>query len=93
MNKESTSPAKGRSVGGEPARPPAAASRAPAAGPMPQAEDRSGPGASRLHYLDEVVRQVKGELERGQERQRGSNPYDSLLGQPTRDVWGTRRRA
>jgi len=43
--------------------------------------------------LDEVVRQVKAELVSGHERRRGSNPYDSELGRPSRDVWGNRKRA
>ena len=48
--------------------------------------------AAALHRLDEVVRQVKAELISGHERRRGSNPYDSELGRPTRDVWGSRKR-
>jgi hypothetical protein len=56
---------------------PAAAKAAPA--PVP-------------HRLDEVVRQVKAQLV-GQERRRGANPYDSLLGRPSHDVWGIRKRA
>lgn len=45
------------------------------------------------HRLDEVVKQVKAELISGHERRRGSNPYDSQLGRPSRDVWGSRKRA
>jgi hypothetical protein len=43
--------------------------------------------------LDEVVKQLKAELVSGHERRRGSNPYDCQLGRPSRDVWGTRKRA
>jgi hypothetical protein len=45
------------------------------------------------HRLDEVFEQVKAHLLSGHERRRGSNPYDSLLGRPSRDVWGSRKRA
>jgi hypothetical protein len=96
MDNESTYPRQRVSVTPESAQPPAAAPRAAASGPaaavMPS-EDSAGPAASRLRCLDEVVSRVKLELERGQERQRGANPYDSRLGRPNRDVWGTRRRA
>lgn len=88
MDKESTYPRERGSVTPVPARPPVAAPRAAA-----QGEDGSGPAASRLRSLDEVVRQVKVELERGRERHRGNDPYDSVLGRPNRDVWGSRRRA
>ena len=43
--------------------------------------------------LNDVVKQVKAELISGHERRRGSNPYDSQLGRPSRDVWGIRKRA
>jgi hypothetical protein len=45
------------------------------------------------HRLDDVVKQVKAQLVSGHERRRGSNPYDSLLGRPSHDVWGIRKRA
>ena len=61
-----------------PAAAPAAAKAAPA--PVP-------------NRLDEVVKQLKAELLSGHERRRGANPYDSQLGRPSRDVWGTRKRA
>jgi hypothetical protein len=57
---------------------PAAAKAAPAPAP---------------HRLEEVVKQLKAELISGHERRWGSNPYDSQLGHPSRDVWGTRKRA
>jgi hypothetical protein len=59
---------------------PAVAAPAAAAPPLP-------------HRLDEVVKQVKAQLVSGHERRRGSNPYDSLLGRPSHDVWGIRKRA
>jgi hypothetical protein len=59
---------------------PAATAPAKAAPPLP-------------HRLDEVVKQVRAELVSGHERRRGSNPYDSLLGRPSHDVWGKRKRA
>ena len=61
------------------------ATAAPAAAKAPPA-----PVPNRLH---EVVMQLKAELASGHERRRGSNPYDSQLGRPSRDVWGTRKRA
>jgi hypothetical protein len=51
------------------------------------------PPAPVPHRLDAVVKQVKAQLISGHERRRGSNPYDSQLGRPSRDVWGTRKRA
>lgn len=65
--------------------PTAAATAAPAAAKAPPAPEP--------HRLDEVVKQVKAQLLSGHERRRGSNPYDSQLGRPSRDVWGTRKRA
>jgi hypothetical protein len=59
---------------------PAAKGPATAAPPLP-------------HRLDEVVKRVKAQLVSGHERRRGSNPYDSLLGRPSHDVWGIRKRA
>lgn len=63
---------------------------APAGAPAPAA--KAAP-ASVPHRLDEVLKQVKAELLSGHERRRGANPYDSQLGRPNRDVWGTRKRA
>jgi hypothetical protein len=51
------------------------------------------PPAPLPHRLDEVVKQIKAELISGHERRRGSNPYDSQFGRPSRDVWGKRKRA
>jgi hypothetical protein len=45
------------------------------------------------HRLGEVVKQVKAQLISGYEKRVGSNPYDSQLGTPSRDVWGIRKRA
>jgi len=45
------------------------------------------------HRLGDVVKQVKAQLLSGYESRRGSNPYDSQLGTPSRDVWGIRKRA
>ncbi len=93
MDKKSTHPLASGSVAPVSARLPAAAPRAATGRPASEAGDGSEAAASRLRCLDEVVRQVKVELERGQGHRRGSNPYDSLLGRPNRDVWGTGRRA
>jgi hypothetical protein len=49
--------------------------------------------AAAASRLNEVVKQLKAELISGHERRRGSNPYDSQLGRPSRDVWGIRKRA
>jgi hypothetical protein len=43
--------------------------------------------------LGDVVKQVKAQLISGHEARWGSNPYDSQLGRPSRDVWGIRKRA
>jgi hypothetical protein len=51
------------------------------------------PPAPLPNRLNEVVKQLKAELISGHERRRGSNPYDSQLGRPSRDVWGIRKRA
>lgn len=66
-----------------------AATAAPAAAAAPAVKAAPAPAP---HRLDEVVRQVKAQLV-GQERRRGSNPYDCELGRASRDVWGTRKRA
>jgi len=63
----------------------------PAATAAPAAA--KAPPAPMPHRLDDVVKQVKAQLISGHERRRGSNPYDSQLGRPCRDVWGTRKRA
>jgi hypothetical protein len=80
MNRETTDSRSEGSVATAPAPAPAATTAASAA-------------ASSTQRFDEVLRQVKAELLSGHERRRGSNPYDSRLGRPSRDVWGTRRRA
>ena len=64
---------------------------APAATAAPPAA-KAAP-APEPNRLDEVVKQLKAELLSGHERRRGSNPYDSELGRPSRDVWGKRKRA
>ena len=64
-------------------------SNTPAAAPAAA----TAPPAPVPHRFDEVVKQVKAQLLSGHERRRGSNPYDSQLGRPNRDVWGTRKRA
>jgi hypothetical protein len=67
---------------------------APAAGPAPTAAAvPAKAAANKPQRLDEVVRQVRAELVGAQDRGSESNPYDSRLGNPNRDVWGKRRRA
>jgi hypothetical protein len=51
------------------------------------------PPAPLPHRLGDVVKQLKAELISGEDTRWGSNPYDSQLGRPSRDVWGIRKRA
>ncbi len=53
----------------------------------------NSPPAPVPHRIGEVVKQVKAQLIGGHDTRGGSNPYDSQLGRPSRDVWGIRKRA